>query len=78
MNLDKGLAGASQAPSTGSPLLQERGTYVLVQLISKWGPRHHPVVMLECKKGGSSPETTQGLAQPQPNLARTLPSNALS
>ncbi|XP_043414171.1 uncharacterized protein C22orf15 homolog isoform X3 [Prionailurus bengalensis] len=28
--------GASQAPSMGSPLLQERGTYVLVQIISKW------------------------------------------
>uniref|UniRef100_A0A8C9JG38 Uncharacterized protein n=1 Tax=Panthera tigris altaica TaxID=74533 RepID=A0A8C9JG38_PANTA len=27
--------GASQAPSMGSPLLQERGTYVLVQIISK-------------------------------------------
>ncbi|XP_042818938.1 uncharacterized protein C22orf15 homolog [Panthera tigris] len=25
--------GASQAPSMGSPLLQERGTYVLVQII---------------------------------------------
>ncbi|XP_045675886.1 uncharacterized protein C22orf15 homolog isoform X2 [Phyllostomus hastatus] len=27
--------GASQEPSTGSTLLQERGTYVLVQIISK-------------------------------------------
>lgn len=31
--------GASQAPPMGSTLLQERGTYVLVQIISKWGPR---------------------------------------
>lgn len=30
--------GASQAPCTGSALLQERRTYVLVQIISKWGP----------------------------------------
>lgn len=31
--------GASQEPSTGGALLKERGTYVLVQIISKWGPR---------------------------------------
>lgn len=29
--------GTSQASSSGSPLLQERGTYVLVQIVSKWG-----------------------------------------
>nr|KAF6282056.1 hypothetical protein mMyoMyo1_001811 [Myotis myotis] len=29
--------GASQAPSSGSPLLQERGTYVLVQIINGEG-----------------------------------------
>lgn len=40
VSLEEGLEGASQAPSTGSSLLQERGTYVLVQIISKWGPRH--------------------------------------
>ncbi|EFB19454.1 hypothetical protein PANDA_014525, partial [Ailuropoda melanoleuca] len=35
VSLDEGLEeGASQAPSMGSPLLQERGTYVLVQIIS--------------------------------------------
>uniref|UniRef100_A0A671FKL6 Uncharacterized protein n=1 Tax=Rhinolophus ferrumequinum TaxID=59479 RepID=A0A671FKL6_RHIFE len=37
VNLDKGLVGAPWAPSTGSPLLQEHGTYVLVQIISKVG-----------------------------------------
>ncbi|XP_034844978.1 uncharacterized protein C22orf15 homolog [Mirounga leonina] len=37
VSLDEGLEeGASQAPSMGSALLQERGTYVLVQIISKW------------------------------------------
>lgn len=66
MNLEK----------AGSPLLQERGTYVLMQIISKWGLRRRPVVMLECKKGD-----TQGLAQPTDfgqDLALTLSSNALS
>ncbi|XP_016059711.1 PREDICTED: uncharacterized protein C22orf15 homolog [Miniopterus natalensis] len=29
--------GASQGPSTGSPLMQERGTYVLVQVINGEG-----------------------------------------
>ncbi|XP_044897524.1 uncharacterized protein C22orf15 homolog isoform X1 [Felis catus] len=43
--------GASQAPSMGSPLLQERGTYVLVQIISKWGPRFPLGVMLGCERG---------------------------
>lgn len=38
MSLGDGLEeGTSQAPSPGSPpLLQERGTYVLVQIIRKW------------------------------------------
>ncbi|XP_059264967.1 uncharacterized protein C22orf15 homolog isoform X3 [Mustela nigripes] len=37
VSLDEGLEeGASLAPSMGSPLLQERGTYVLVQIFSKW------------------------------------------
>ncbi|XP_040475461.1 uncharacterized protein C22orf15 homolog isoform X1 [Ursus maritimus] len=36
VSLDEGLEeGASQAPSTSSPLLQERGTYVLVQIITR-------------------------------------------
>ncbi|XP_066870768.1 uncharacterized protein C22orf15 homolog [Kogia breviceps] len=36
VNLAEGLEeGPSPAPSMGSPLLQERGTYVLVQIISK-------------------------------------------
>lgn len=40
VNLAEGLEeGPSLAPSMGSPLLQERGIYVLVQIISKWGPR---------------------------------------
>lgn len=48
VSLDEGLEeGASLAPSMGSPLLQERGTYVLVQIFSKWGPRSPPGVMLE-------------------------------
>ncbi|XP_034498727.1 uncharacterized protein C22orf15 homolog isoform X1 [Ailuropoda melanoleuca] len=38
VSLDEGLEeGASQAPSMGSPLLQERGTYVLVQIIKGEG-----------------------------------------
>ncbi|XP_073745700.1 uncharacterized protein C22orf15 homolog isoform X1 [Callorhinus ursinus] len=38
VSLDEGLEeGASQAPSTGSALLQERGTYVLVQIIKGEG-----------------------------------------
>lgn len=48
VSLDEGLEEeASPAPSMGSPLLQERGTYVLVQIFSKWGPRSPPGVMLE-------------------------------
>eukprot|EP00070_Physeter_catodon_P029633 XP_028336527.1 uncharacterized protein C22orf15 homolog [Physeter catodon] len=39
VNLAEGLEdGASPAPSMGSPLLQERGTYVLVQIISNLLP----------------------------------------
>lgn len=65
VSLDKSLEEASQAPSRGSPLLQERGNYVLVQIISKWGPRHPSVIMLEYKD--SSLQTTQDPAQsPQP------------
>ncbi|XP_064434142.1 uncharacterized protein C22orf15 homolog [Mirounga angustirostris] len=38
VSLDEGLEeGASQAPSMGSALLQERGTYVLVQIIKGEG-----------------------------------------
>ncbi|XP_024900316.1 uncharacterized protein C22orf15 homolog [Pteropus alecto] len=37
VSLEEGLEGASQAPSTGSSLLQERGTYVLVQIIKAEG-----------------------------------------
>ncbi|XP_019520933.1 PREDICTED: uncharacterized protein C22orf15 homolog [Hipposideros armiger] len=37
VNLEKGLQEASQDPATGSPLLQERGTYVLVQIINEEG-----------------------------------------
>ncbi|XP_032731887.1 uncharacterized protein C22orf15 homolog [Lontra canadensis] len=38
VSLDKGLEeGTSQAPSMGSPLLQERGTYVLVQIFKGEG-----------------------------------------
>ncbi|XP_040859554.1 uncharacterized protein C22orf15 homolog isoform X1 [Ochotona curzoniae] len=37
VSLEEGLEeGTSPAPSMGSSLLQERGTYVLVQVISKW------------------------------------------
>nr|XP_020763090.1 uncharacterized protein C22orf15-like [Odocoileus virginianus texanus] len=43
VNLVEGLEkGPSPAPSVASPPLQERGTYVLVQIISKWGPRFTP------------------------------------
>lgn len=40
VSLEEGLEeGTSPAPSMGSSLLQERGTYVLVQVISKWDAR---------------------------------------
>ncbi|CAK7314278.1 Uncharacterized protein C22orf15 [Vulpes lagopus] len=35
VSLDERLEGASQAPSMGSPRLQERGTYVLVKIIKE-------------------------------------------
>ncbi|XP_044631357.1 uncharacterized protein C22orf15 homolog isoform X1 [Equus asinus] len=54
VSLVEGLEeGASPAPSMGSPLLQERATYVLVQIISKWGPRLSLVVMLKEGEGGA-------------------------
>lgn len=66
--------GTSQAPSSsGSPLLQERGTYVLVQIISKWGLRLAPRPLQFCgniRGGDSRPETTQGPTQ-LPTLAKT-------
>ncbi|CAK7314277.1 Uncharacterized protein C22orf15 [Vulpes lagopus] len=37
VSLDERLEGASQAPSMGSPRLQERGTYVLVKIIKGEG-----------------------------------------
>nr|KAF6311609.1 hypothetical protein mPipKuh1_001794 [Pipistrellus kuhlii] len=45
VSLGDGLEeGTTQAPSPGSPpLLQERGTYVLVQIIRKWGLRPAPL-----------------------------------
>eukprot|EP00069_Balaena_mysticetus_P008672 bmy_19803T0 len=47
VNLGEGLEeGPSPAPSMGSPLLQEHGTYVLVQIIrepqGEGVPSHHP------------------------------------
>lgn len=33
------LEEITETPSMASSLLQEQGTYVLVQVISKWGPR---------------------------------------
>lgn len=70
VSLDEGLEeGASQAPSMGSPLLQERGTYVLVQIISKWGPRFPPRVMLERERGAAVQRPPKALASPI--LART-------
>nr|XP_060469099.1 uncharacterized protein C22orf15 homolog isoform X2 [Panthera onca] len=71
--------GASQAPSMGSPLLQERGTYVLVQIISKWGPRFPLGVMLGCERGTA----VQDHPRPGPaphfgqDLALTLPIQCL-
>uniref|UniRef100_A0A2K6GB56 Uncharacterized protein n=1 Tax=Propithecus coquereli TaxID=379532 RepID=A0A2K6GB56_PROCO len=38
VSLDEGLEGAAPAESMASSLLQERGTYVLVQIISTAGP----------------------------------------
>lgn len=44
--------GASSAPAMGSPLLQERKTYILVQIISKWSPRLCPILKCKGKKAG--------------------------
>ncbi|KAF4011552.1 hypothetical protein G4228_003532 [Cervus hanglu yarkandensis] len=35
------VEGLEEGPSPAPPM-QERGTYVLVQIISKWGPRFAP------------------------------------
>ncbi|KAB1255303.1 uncharacterized protein Cadr_000028319 [Camelus dromedarius] len=49
VSLGEGLEEeTSLTPFVGSLLLQERGTYVLVQVISKWGLRLPAVAMLEC------------------------------
>lgn len=57
--------GASEAPSMGSSLLQERGTYVLVQIISKWGPRFPFGVMLGCVRGTAVQRPPKVQASPQ-------------
>lgn len=75
--------GASQGPSTGSPLLQERGTYVLVQVISKWGPRLAPLLpqlfwnvrRIQQSRDHPRPYPAPHFGQ---NLALTLVSNGLS
>lgn len=41
----------TQAPSMACSLLQEQGTYVLVQAISKWGPRLSFAAVLHYKEG---------------------------
>lgn len=65
MSLVEGLEeGASPAPSMGSPLLQERVTYVLVQTISKWGPRLSLVVMLEGKRRAAVQRLPKALLSP--------------
>lgn len=55
MSLAEGLEeGPSPAPSMASPRLRERGTYVLVQTISKWGPGSvPPAVTLDHKRRDS-------------------------
>lgn len=80
MSLAEGLEeGPSPAPSVASPPLQERGTYVLVQIISKWGPGSvPPAVTLERER--QHPRGTRALQRPQPGQdpALSFPSNALS
>lgn len=76
MSLVEGLEeGASPAPSRGSPLLQERATYVLVQIISKWGPRLSLVVMLKGKRRAAVQRLPTALLSPHfaRDLALTLP-----
>lgn len=48
VRLEEGIA---QAPSMACSLLQEHGTYVLVQVISKWGPRFSFAAVLDYKGG---------------------------
>ncbi|XP_021572467.1 uncharacterized protein C22orf15 homolog [Carlito syrichta] len=45
--------GASRSTSMGSSLLDERETYVLVQIISEWGPGLSPVAMVRWGEGGA-------------------------
>lgn len=64
VSLDEGLEeGASPAACMGSSLLQERGTYVLVHIISKWNTR----VSLGAMKGGD------WVSCPYPGLSPNLP-----
>lgn len=64
VSLDEGLEeGASPAACMGSSLLQERGTYVLVRIISKWNTR----VSLGAMKGGD------WVSCPYPGLSPNLP-----
>ena len=78
VSLAEGLEeGPSTAPSVASPPLQERGTYVLMQIISKWSPRSAlPAVTLEYKKRQGHPCPAEPPAWPGPSPV--LPSNALS
>ncbi|XP_012413770.1 uncharacterized protein C22orf15 homolog [Trichechus manatus latirostris] len=40
VSLGQGLEeGATPAPTMGSSLLQERETYILIRILSKWGPK---------------------------------------
>ncbi|XP_069922041.1 uncharacterized protein C22orf15 homolog isoform X2 [Oryctolagus cuniculus] len=64
VSLDEGLEeGASPAACMGGSLLQERGTYVLVHIISKWNTR----VSLGAMKGGDC------ISCPYPGLSPKLP-----
>ncbi|KAB1255304.1 uncharacterized protein Cadr_000028319 [Camelus dromedarius] len=68
VSLGEGLEEeTSLTPFVGSLLLQERGTYVLVQVISKWGLRLPAVAMLESsgfrvRGGGGDHQASQEIS----------------
>ncbi|XP_073916775.1 uncharacterized protein C22orf15 homolog isoform X1 [Castor canadensis] len=78
VNLGEDLE-TSPIPNMGSSLLEERGTYVLVHIVSKWGPRLSFAAKLDCKGGIDHPRPfltthfvhlvpTCPLPNPYPNL----------
>lgn len=64
--------GTSSAPSMGSPLLQERGTYVLVQIISKWSPRLSPLQLYRNVREGCRQHKALSSPLPWPGPSSNL------